>query len=52
MRHSRKSNSEEKLLRKLENHPLFLKKVALARQQIKEGKGVRIEDLDKVLNSK
>ena len=37
---------------RLENDPRFLKKVALARQQLKEGKGVRIEDLDKVLNSK
>jgi hypothetical protein len=37
---------------RLENDPQFLKKVALARQQIKEGKGVRIEALDKVLNSK
>lgn len=31
---------------RLENDPRFLKKVALARQQLKEGKGVRIEDLD------
>jgi prevent-host-death family protein len=37
---------------RLENDPRFLKKVALARQQVKEGKGVRIEDLDKHLNSK
>jgi len=37
---------------RLENDPRFLKKVALARQQLKEGKGVRIEDLDKHLNSK
>jgi prevent-host-death family protein len=37
---------------RLENDPRFLKKVALARQQLKEGKGVRIEDLHKYLNSK
>jgi prevent-host-death family protein len=37
---------------RLENDPRFLKKVALARQELKEGKGVRIEDLHKHLNSK
>jgi prevent-host-death family protein len=31
---------------RLENDPRFLKKVALARQQVKEGKGIRMEDLD------
>jgi hypothetical protein len=44
--------TEERLWRKLENDPRFLKKVALARQQLKEGKGVRLEDLDKHLISK
>ena len=52
MKRRRTPKSSDKLWRKLENDPRFLKKVALARQQVKEGKGVRIEDLDKHLNSK
>jgi hypothetical protein len=52
MKRARTSRSAERLDQKLQNDPRFLKKVALARQQLKEGKGVRIEDLDKVLKSK
>jgi len=52
MKRRRTPKSTEKQWRKLENDPRFLKKVALARQQLKEVKGVRTEDLDKYLNSK
>jgi prevent-host-death family protein len=31
---------------RLENDPRFLKKVALARQQLRQGKGVRLENVN------